>query len=185
MTDTTPADVITNLRRVLNRHYEREWIEDAICALEQARAASQPLTAQQLDVLIERHCGGTELTDGEYSSMVMFAASVERAHGIGADSAASQPAQEPVQLQRFGVKWKGQTEPFMEQMPDGYWTPWHIADAALRAAPPADSARADRIMELADDYAQMKQVHGIMVSAESRRFMEEARAALEAEVRKG
>jgi hypothetical protein len=73
----------------------------------------------------------------------------------------------------------------MEQMPDGYWTPWHIADAALRAAPPADSARADRIMELADDYAQMKQVHGIMVSAESRRFMEEARAALEAEVRKG
>jgi len=31
----------------------------------------------------------------------------------------------------------------------------------------------------------MKQVHGIMVSAESRRFMEEARAALEAEVRKG
>jgi hypothetical protein len=41
------------------------------------------------------------------------------------------PAQEPVSLQRWGVKWKGQAEPFMEQMPDGYWTPWHIAQAAL------------------------------------------------------
>jgi hypothetical protein len=35
----------------------------------------KPLTAQQLDKLIEAH---------EYSAMVMFAAAVERAHGIGA-----------------------------------------------------------------------------------------------------
>lgn len=45
---------------------------------------------------------------------------------------------EPVALQRWGVKWKGQTEPFMEQMPDGYWTPWHIANEALQRATPAD-----------------------------------------------
>jgi hypothetical protein len=44
----------------------------------------KPLTAQQLDKLIEAHAGGAELTDGEYSAMVMFAAAVERAHGIGA-----------------------------------------------------------------------------------------------------
>ena len=44
----------------------------------------QSLTAQQLDKLIEAHVGGAELTDGEYSAMVMFAAAVERAHGIGA-----------------------------------------------------------------------------------------------------
>ncbi len=44
----------------------------------------KPLAAQQLDKLIEAHVGGAELTDGEYSAMVMFAAAVERAHGIGA-----------------------------------------------------------------------------------------------------
>ena len=128
MTDTTPADVITNLRRVLNRHYEREWIEDAICALEQARAASQP-------------------------------------------------AQEP-----FG--WlEPETENFISNrqkldMPE---------DAAsyvvsLYAAPPADQARQDRIMELADDYSKatldmaLQKIHpGDLMRA---------RAALEREVRK-
>jgi hypothetical protein len=91
---------------------------------------------------------------------------------------ASQPAQEPVQLQRFGVKWKGQTEPFMEQMPDGYWTPWHIADAALRAAPPADTARQDRILSL---------IYGLRVAAlvDDWDTFDADIAALEAEVRKG
>lgn len=42
------------------------------------------LTAQQLDKMIEAHVGGADLHDGEYSAMVMFAAAVERAHGIGA-----------------------------------------------------------------------------------------------------
>ena len=53
-------------------------------AAERERCARKPLTAQQLDKLIEAHVGGSELTDGEYSAMVMFAAAVERAHGIGA-----------------------------------------------------------------------------------------------------
>ncbi len=48
------------------------------------RALKTPLTAQQLDKLIEAHVGGAELADGEYSAMVLFAAAVERAHGIGA-----------------------------------------------------------------------------------------------------
>lgn len=48
------------------------------------RFAKKPLTAQQLDKLIEAHVGGAELADGEYSAMALFAAAVERAHGIGA-----------------------------------------------------------------------------------------------------
>jgi hypothetical protein len=55
-----------------------------VLAAERERCARKPLTAQQLDKLIEAHVGGSELTDGEYSAMVMFAAAVERAHGIGA-----------------------------------------------------------------------------------------------------
>lgn len=57
---------------------------EACVAAERERCAKKPLTAQQLDKLIEAHVGGAELKDGEYSAMVMFAAAVERAHGIGA-----------------------------------------------------------------------------------------------------
>lgn len=57
---------------------------DQLLAAERERCAKKPLTAQQLDKLIEAHVGGAELADSEYSAMVMFAAAVERAHGIGA-----------------------------------------------------------------------------------------------------
>ena len=55
----------------------------AIAAEAEIERLRTPLTAQQLDELIEEHVGGAELADGEYSAMVMFAAAVERAHGIG------------------------------------------------------------------------------------------------------
>ena len=56
----------------------------------EVEALRKPLTSQQLDALIEAHVGGSELTDSEYSSMVMFAAVVERAHGIDAAMAKGQ-----------------------------------------------------------------------------------------------
>ena len=40
------------------------------------------LTAQELDGVIERHVGGSEITDAMYTSMEQFARAVERAHGI-------------------------------------------------------------------------------------------------------
>lgn len=57
---------------------------DAAVAAERERCAKKPLTAQQLDKLIEAHVGGGEIDDNEYYAMVLFAAAVERAHGIGA-----------------------------------------------------------------------------------------------------
>lgn len=35
-------------------------------------------------------------------------------------------------LPRYGLRWNGPTEPLAVPMDDGYWTPWHLADA-LRA----------------------------------------------------
>lgn len=61
-------------------------IWQAACAWQREQGEScarKPLAAQQLDALIERWVGGVELGDGEYGSMVMFAAAVEREHGIG------------------------------------------------------------------------------------------------------
>jgi len=35
-------------------------------------------------------------------------------------------------LERYGIRWKSQTEPISEPMADGYWTPWHLAEEAIR-----------------------------------------------------
>ena len=70
------------------------WITCTLAEMDRLRAEVEalrkPLTSQQLDALIEAHVGGSELTDSEYSSMVMFAAVVERAHGIDAAMAKEQ-----------------------------------------------------------------------------------------------
>jgi hypothetical protein len=65
--------------RVIATEEAAPMVADAIVA-----AVRKPLTAQRLDKLIEAHVGGAEIADGEYSAMVIFAAAVERAHGIGA-----------------------------------------------------------------------------------------------------
>lgn len=43
---------------------------------------------------------------------------------------------EPVHLYnapRFGIRWNGPSWPLAVSMDDGYWTPWHLADARERA----------------------------------------------------
>lgn len=37
-------------------------------------------------------------------------------------------------LQRYGVQWNGPDQPIAVPMPDGYWTPWHLADGHARDA---------------------------------------------------
>jgi hypothetical protein len=37
-------------------------------------------------------------------------------------------------LVRYGIRWNGPTEPICEPMEDGYWTPWHIAQALIEEA---------------------------------------------------
>jgi len=34
-------------------------------------------------------------------------------------------------MKRYGVEWFGPTAPIVVEMPDGYWTPWHIAQAEV------------------------------------------------------
>jgi len=36
-----------------------------------------------------------------------------------------------MRLPRYGVKWNGPTEPIATEMPDGYWTPWHLANETI------------------------------------------------------
>ena len=36
------------------------------------------------------------------------------------------------ELDRFGVKWQDPRNPICILMPDGYWTPWHVAQERIR-----------------------------------------------------
>lgn len=49
------------------------------------------------------------------------------AHGLrlmGAESTGDQPS---AALPRYGIRWNGPQGPIAVPMPDGYWTPWHLA----------------------------------------------------------
>ncbi len=54
---------------------------------------------------------------------------------------APKPTPAPVQvdgagageLPRYGIRWNGPTQPISVPMGDGYWTPWHLAHAAIAA----------------------------------------------------
>ena len=40
----------------------------------------------------------------------------------------------PEGMPRYGLRYNGPTEPLAVPMPDGYWTPWHVANARAEAA---------------------------------------------------
>jgi hypothetical protein len=64
-------------------------------------------------------------------------------------SASSAPVP-PDELIRYGVLWRGPIEPTCEPMEDGYWTPWHIAQARIAQAIPEREELAKLLLELAD-----------------------------------
>lgn len=79
-------------------------------------------------------------------------------------------------LERYGLEWSGHKDFVAKPMPDGYWTPWHIAQAAVDAAilnwggvakstrptPPADAM----IREHRDAIAELIKVAARMVTGE-------------------
>lgn len=58
------------------------WARDGRLRGQPLVTKRKPLTAKQIDALIQQHVGACELTDGEYYSMVLFATAVDHAHGI-------------------------------------------------------------------------------------------------------
>jgi hypothetical protein len=59
-------------------------------------------------------------------------AEVERLRGVQPEVPPRPP--DGLDLPRYGLRWNGPTEPVPVPMERGYWTPWHLAEAALRAA---------------------------------------------------
>lgn len=37
------------------------------------------------------------------------------------------------ELERYGIEWQGPNLPIALPMPDGYWTPWHVAEAGIKS----------------------------------------------------
>lgn len=48
-------------------------------------------------------------------------------------------------MKRYGIKWNGPTSPLAVPMDDGYWTPWHEAQAQLAAV----TAQRDELLRAA------------------------------------
>jgi hypothetical protein len=60
-------------------------------------------------------------------------------------------------LPRYGIRWNGPTAPIAVPMADGYWTPWHLADAAYRRGAEAmREAAARECWALSDEMANVR-----------------------------
>jgi hypothetical protein len=78
-------------------------------------------------------------------------------------------------IERYGVNWKAPNGVTHEPMPDGYWTPWHIADAENerlqakldRAVSVLKELRADGLSDrYVSDDARNKRVHAVIAENE-------------------
>lgn len=56
-----------------------------------------------------------------------LAAALAEARGLRPEGPPRPP--EGAGLPRYGLRWNGPSEPLSVPMADGYWTPWHLADA--------------------------------------------------------
>lgn len=56
-------------------------------------------------------------------------AEVERLRGVQPKFPPMPP--EGAGLPRYGLRWNGPTAPVAVPLPDGYWTPWHLAAARV------------------------------------------------------
>lgn len=56
-------------------------------------------------------------------------AEVDRLRGIQPDLGPRAPDGDG--LTRYGIRWNGPSQPLSVPMADGYWTPWHLASAAV------------------------------------------------------
>jgi hypothetical protein len=54
-------------------------------------------------------------------------------------------------MERWGFRWQGHDHGTHERMEDGYWTPWHIAAAALSAS----AAEVEALRGAATDVADL------------------------------
>jgi len=60
------------------------------------------------------------------AAVLALLAEIDRLEGARPDAPPRPPEGEG--LPRYGLRWNGPTSPITVPMPDGYWTPWHLAD---------------------------------------------------------
>ena len=68
--------------------------------------------------------------------------------------------------QRYGVAWRGNPKmPTHEEMPDGYWVPWHLADLLLGSLKDDDKSAEVKRMVLAEREACAKACEEVFTGA--------------------
>ena len=87
-------------------------------------------------------CGACGITGKDWKRRTEAACRARGEGGSGVSEPA--PSEDEIEaLERWGLAWNiGEIGPVLKRMPDGYWTPWHIADAiARRLREKRDAAR--------------------------------------------
>ena len=90
-----------------------------------------------VEARLRRASGELLMTGNDYSDPLLDAASeIEALRAqVAALKGCVPELPEPLyagnHLPRFGIRWNGPTEPLCVPMDDGYWTPWHYAEAKL------------------------------------------------------
>ena len=85
-------------------------------------------------------------------------AEIKRLQGIKPELPEMPPAGEG--LPRYGLRWNGPQLPLAVPMPDGYWTPWHLADKEVRDTTWQDHADRWQKRALKAEFALRQITHG-------------------------
>lgn len=74
---------------------------------------------------------GQEIAAGLHENLAEVRAEVERLRGIKPELPGRPGIWEGSTAVRFGIRWNGPQSPLAVPMDDGYWTPWHLAQAEV------------------------------------------------------
>lgn len=83
-----------------------------------------PLT----EVCNQPGCSGLQYPAQAIAEIARLRAEVERLRGVRPTFV---PESGVAGLPRYGLRWNGPTAPVSVPLPDGYWTPWHLAAARV------------------------------------------------------
>lgn len=115
--------------RALEYIYERGGRVEYVYTRPQP-AQGEPATVDALAQFIREIDGKHELGASALAEKIVERFSLQQ----GEHEQRSCDGSELPVLERYGIEWRGPHMPIALPMPDGYWTPWHIAEEALRCA---------------------------------------------------
>jgi hypothetical protein len=81
-------------------------------------------------------------------------------------------------LQRYDLHWPNNTEFVCVPMPDGYWTPWHIADHEVTRLKIEKAELLEALEDMLSGWRYIRQQHGDLYGVGWDRAQDKAESAI-------